>query len=139
MKQLRASALPRRGTVVHVWTLSSSSELESLRAALHQAVTGEPIPADRELDKTLERMLLVATELATNALKHARPPIEVCLFRAGDENIIEVADPDVDSAPLVTDAPLLQAGGRGLRIVQAFALDAGWYTTATTKHVWASF
>ncbi len=139
MEQLRASALPRSGPVVHVWTLGSSSELGALRAALHQAVTGDPLTAGQLPDKAVQRMLLVATELATNGLKYARPPVEVCLFRAGDVFIIDVADSNVNSVPGLPDAQPLQAGGRGLRIVQAFSLDVGWYTTAATKHVWASF
>ena len=33
----------------------------------------------------------------------------------------------------------VNAGGRGLLLAQSFSLTVGWYATATTKHVWATF
>jgi hypothetical protein len=50
-----------------------------------------------------------------------------------------VADHDLSAAPEVAEDRPLGAGGLGLQLTQTFAVDIGWYTTDSTKHVWASF
>jgi serine/threonine-protein kinase RsbW len=85
------------------------------------------------------KMVLVATELATNALRHGLPPTVVRLFRVGDEFIIDVADHDPTILPEYADARPPGAGGLGLRLAREFALDIGWFVDDETKHVWARF
>jgi anti-sigma regulatory factor (Ser/Thr protein kinase) len=114
------------------WTLDSFSELRGLRAALREAVA-------ESAGEISDRMTVVATELATNALRHGLPPTEVRLLRDGDRLIIDVADHDLSAPPeLDADRPL-GAGGLGLQLTRTFAIDVGWYATETAKHVWASF
>jgi serine/threonine-protein kinase RsbW len=115
---------------VRRWTLDSFRGLHGLRAALRDTVAATGLS---------DRIAVVATELATNALRHGLPPTVVRLLRVDDRLIIDVADRDLTGAPLLADDRPLGAGGLGLRLTRTFATEVGWYTTEVTKHVWASF
>jgi anti-sigma regulatory factor (Ser/Thr protein kinase) len=112
------------------WSLSSVGELRVLRSGLRVAVR------DTEL---LDRMAVVATELATNALRHGRPPAVVQLLAEPGRLILDVSDPDVTGEPFFDTRRPLGQGGLGLRLVRTFAIDSGWYRTEVAKHIWASF
>jgi hypothetical protein len=130
---------PTLGAEVQRWVLDNATELGSLRASLLDAVTAAPGPADHALDEVSEKMLIVATELATNALKYGLPPTIVRLCRNGPDYIIDVVDHDPTTQPANTQHPQPPSGGWGLTLARALALDVGWYVTPTTKHVWARF
>ncbi|WP_433300220.1 ATP-binding protein [Actinoplanes sp. CA-030573] len=118
------------------WTLVGFGDLRQLRASLRAVLTET---GGSDLGDIPDRMTVVATELATNALRHGRPPTVVRLLREEDRLILDVADRDPEAAPrLATDRPLGK-GGLGLQLARDFALDVGWYSTDVTKHVWASF
>lgn len=125
------------GTQVRHWALNSPGELRELRASMRTALT--PGADTAEMDDVPAKMVLVATELATNALRHSLPPTVVRLFRAGDEFVIDVADNDPTILPEYADARPPGAGGLGLRLASEFALDIGWFVDDGTKHVWARF
>ena len=114
------------------WALGSFRELRSLRAALREIVAGHA-------GEISDRMAVVATELATNALRHGLPPTVVRLMQSGDRLIIDVADHHLTAAPQLDEGRPLGAGGLGLQLARTFAADVGWYASDTTKHVWASF
>jgi two-component sensor histidine kinase len=97
------------------------------------------MPAGQELDQVPEKMILVATELATNALAHARPPTVVELRRTGKTFVLDVTDDDPATPPEITEARPTDSGGRGLRLARDLALDIGWYVEKGVKHVWAEF
>lgn len=118
------------------WRLDSFRELRRLRADLRDAVAQT---ADRTPGDLAERMAVVATELATNALRHGLPPTEVRLLRDHDRLIIDVADHDLTAAPVLDEDRPLGAGGLGLQLAREFAIDVGWYLSDLTKHVWAGF
>jgi hypothetical protein len=118
--------------------LNSPKELRDLRASLHTALTGSPDLAG-QLDDVPEKMILVATELATNALRHGRPPTVVSLFRLGDHFVLDVADHDPEILPEYAEARPPGAGGLGLKLAREFSLDIGWFVTDNTKHIWAKF
>ncbi len=119
--------------------LNSSTELRALRANLQQALTGSALLAGQSLADIPERMVLVATELATNAIKHGRPPTIIRLLRHGDRFVLDVADHDLSTVPELADTRPINAGGRGLMLAQSFSVEVGWYATKGTKHVWAVF
>jgi hypothetical protein len=48
--------------------LETFTPLRSLRASLHETLTGQPLPQDGTLDEIPEKISIVATELATNAI-----------------------------------------------------------------------
>jgi anti-sigma regulatory factor (Ser/Thr protein kinase) len=121
-----------------------------------QPGTGAPRLARKALRAWLARddlrqidteVLLVASELVTNAVLHARTALE--LSYAADEKNVEVGVRDHDARPLQPLAaprtklaaesnwPLLALGGRGLAIVAAMADEWGVTETQDGKQVWA--
>jgi anti-sigma regulatory factor (Ser/Thr protein kinase) len=67
---------------------------------------------------------LVASELAANAVMHARSPFSVYLQHNDHRIIVEVAD-DNPRLPTVEDPPPGALSGRGLPLVQALATRWG--------------
>jgi serine/threonine-protein kinase RsbW len=131
-----SSRPPATFRVVRVWQLASIDELSMLRTSLHEELTGRPLAPDGALDEVPEKIVLVASELATNALRHGRPPTTVHLLTDGDEYIVDVVDQDTSSAPVVAAPRLPGDGGFGLVLAQRLALDVGWFVD-DGKHVWA--
>lgn len=125
--------------MVREWVLDSARQLRVLRAELHEAVTGNILPGDGRLADVPERMVVVATELATNALRHGRPPSIVVLSRTAAHHVIDIADHDPTVLPEYAGARPPGAGGLGLRMAMRLSLEIGWYVTDRTKHVWALF
>ena len=82
---------------------------------------------------------LVASELVTNALVHAGTLDGLDLEVLEESIVVRVWDGS-NERPFVVAAPDLDTGGRGMRIVDALALE--WGVTAgpdVGKCVWASF
>jgi anti-sigma regulatory factor (Ser/Thr protein kinase) len=78
---------------------------------------------------------LVVSELATNAVVHAASPYEVAVS-AGPPIRVEVSDASSD--PPVMQRPAVDGmNGRGLRLVDACALQWGYVLTPQGKVVWA--
>jgi serine/threonine-protein kinase RsbW len=130
---------PPAMTELSSWVLENPTQLRTLRASLHEAITGQPLPAGAELDEIPEKVVLVATELATNALRHGLPPTIVRLGRHDAVFVLDVADHSPDVVPHYADDRPPGAGGLGLQLAKQFALDLGWYIADDTKHVWAEF
>ena len=92
------------------------------------------------LDCSSERhhgLLLVVSELVTNAVVHARSAPEVVATHQRRRVRVEVYDDDV--SPPVVRAPSSRdsGGGFGLAMVGALSDRWGWEPTATGKRVWA--
>ena len=121
------------------WVLDSPAQLRALRASLHEAITGELLEPGTPLDEVPEKIVLVATELATNALRHGLPPTTVRLGVAGKRFVLDVADHAPDVVPQYSEGRELGKGGLGLQLAKQFALEIGWYAEQNSKHVWAEF
>src|SRR5690349_16259808 len=93
------------------WTLDQPPQLQALRAGLREAV-----PA--ELADVTESLMVVATELAGNALRHGRPPAVVALRRANRHLLLDVADHDPSSRPVVDASRTPGTGGLGLPLAE---------------------
>lgn len=139
MTQIRVSVPPPHARQLQGWTLTTTTELRELRAALQREVTDNPTLVADDLADVLDRIVLVATELATNAIRHGLPPTEIRLLHDDEQLILDVADHDLTSAPEVAGSRLLDEGGRGLLLARSFSFDVGWYSTHESKHIWASF
>ena len=113
------------------WRLDEPSQLAHLRAALRDAVGDDPPDLS-------ERILVVATELAGNALRHGCPPVTVAL-RADGHLVVDVADGARTDLPVIDAARSPGAGGLGLQLAERLAEDVGWYPDPAGKHVWAAF
>src|SRR4051794_33392026 len=72
---------------------------------------------------TTEDAALLTSELATNAVIHARSPFDVTVHHDRRVLRVTVAD-DVHHLPALREQPTAE-GGRGLRLVQALASDWG--------------
>jgi anti-sigma regulatory factor (Ser/Thr protein kinase) len=111
------------------------------RSALRDWMAHEDLA---EVNGLEDRVLLVVSELVTNAVVHARTRLEVW-FAADDRTVaVVVSDHDLDGSrlvgPAVCDEPAdgtVPMGGRGLAIVDALADDWGVAETTDGKRVWA--
>ena len=139
MNRLRTSPPPPDAEELSAWTLETAAQLRGLRADLVEALNAHASVTCSELDGIPDRMVLVVTELATNAIKHGHPPTLIRLLRTEDQFVLDVADHDLTNFPELAETRPLNAGGRGLHLAQAFALEVGWYATDDTKHIWAIF
>ena len=136
---LESTRPPERFRFVREWVLHDTLGLAAVRRELLAEITSHaPQPTDA-LVGVPERMILVASELATNALTHGLPPTFVRLGSDGHEFLLDVADHDLSTEPQVAEGRPLGQGGFGLRIARRLSQEVGWYATATTKHVWATF
>ncbi|MDG4755605.1 ATP-binding protein [Micromonospora sp. WMMD718] len=138
MGQLRTSP-PPQATELERWVLDSPEDLRGLRASLRDALNRHGLVQGADLDEVPHLVVLVATELASNALRHGRPPTIITLLATDDRFLLDVADHDVSSVPELTDIHPMDSGGRGLFLAQSVSLDVGWYGTEKTKNFWASF
>ena len=139
MGQLRTSPPPPQATELEQWVLDSPEDLRGLRASLRDALNRHGLVQGEDLDEVPHLVVLVATELASNALRHGRPPTIVTLLTTDDRFLLDVADHDVSTVPELTDISPTDSGGRGLFLAQSVSLDVGWYATGKTKNIWASF
>ena len=81
---------------------------------------------------------LLVSELVTNALLHALPPLEVRVQPIGATGVrIEVYDAASDRVPIRDGAPLDAETGRGIEIIAALASRWGIESGASGKLVWA--
>jgi signal transduction histidine kinase len=136
---LQTSRPPTPSTHVAEWVLDSFAELRLLRASLHEALTGEPLPEGGVLDEIPEKVAVVATELATNALAYTRPPTVVQLSRTEETFILDVTDDDPEVSPEFAENRAAGAGGLGLHLARDLSDGLGWYVDGGVKHVWAQF
>ncbi|WP_255658337.1 ATP-binding protein [Actinoplanes sp. L3-i22] len=120
------------------WTIAGAPELQFLRAELQRAAMSRSATA-ADGEDLAERLQIVATELAGNALRHGRPPTVVVLHRSNGKLVIDVLDGDAESGPAVADRRAAGAGGLGLLLSERLAEQVGWYPTGDGKLVWASF
>lgn len=136
---LTSSTPPPDYRTVRAWTLGSVDQLATVRRELREAVAEAGAPTRETLADIPEKMILVASELATNALEHGRPPTIITLSSNGECYLLDVADHDPDSTPLLAGRRVPGAGGFGLMIARRVGQDVGWYTNGTTKHIWVTF
>jgi anti-sigma regulatory factor (Ser/Thr protein kinase) len=83
---------------------------------------------------TVEELAVVVSELATNAVRHARSPFSVSVEVDGYVRV-EVEDHSLETPTPRVAAPT-DAGGRGLTIIDAFCDRWGTEIEAHTKCVW---
>jgi hypothetical protein len=136
---LQSSDPPASFSLVRTWTLDSARQLTGLRAEILREVTADGAVPQEDLGPVAHHMVLVASELATNALEHGKPPTIVRLMRDGTRYLLDVADHDLNTTPYVAGARIPGNGGFGLQIARRLSVDVGWYTAEATKHVWAVF
>ena len=92
-------------------------------------------------DSVVGDVVLVVSELLSNAIRHARPlpGSKLLLAWTLDDGAVEVAVSDGGAAtrPITAHATVSSIGGRGLDIVEYLALSWGVRTDETGLTVWA--
>ena len=129
--------LPRGYRELWCHELHSLGDLSTLRARLRRALTGSPTVAEPEREHWSERLVLVADELTSNALRHGGAPVATSLSRRDDDWLVSVSDsaPEVPPSPARGRDPAL--GGFGLYLVADLSAAHGWWQGPGAKTVWA--
>ena len=117
--------------------LGSTSGLARLRRRLRQETTGSPTVADPGNDHWAERLVLIADELTSNALRHGGGPVATALCRTGNEWLVSVSDRSPDVPPVPAEGRDPAQGGHGLYLIAQLAVRHGWFPHHGTKTVWA--
>jgi anti-sigma regulatory factor (Ser/Thr protein kinase) len=87
----------------------------------------------------VEDVRLVVSELATNAVGHARSPFTVTLAAENGSVWLKVED-ESPTLPVRGDPDLMDMSGRGLMLVELLSQEWGTDISAQgMKSVWASF
>ena len=98
----------------------------------------ERFAEEQNLDGTTEALMIIASELVSNAVLHGAEPVELTLCLELDEVTVEVSDGD----PAVNnvrspDTNERATGGRGLAVVAALSRRWGTRPSRNGKTVWA--
>jgi two-component sensor histidine kinase len=127
------------GGFTEIWhqELDSLAQLVHLRSRLRAELTGNATVAHPEREHWSERMVLVADELASNALRHGAPPASATLSRSGDQWLIAISDSAGDVPPQPAEGRDPGRGGFGLYLVADLAQRHGWWAAGHRKVLWA--
>ncbi|MGY1696600.1 ATP-binding protein [Geodermatophilus sp. SYSU D00814] len=112
----------------------TAAELTGLRRRLRAALAGGGLPAGTDDG---ERLLLVVEELASNGLRHGRPPVQITVTAAGPGWLVEVRDTATARLPTPAIGRDAALGGMGLHLVARLSHAHGWAVDGDRKTVWA--
>ncbi|MER6304327.1 ATP-binding protein [Kitasatospora sp. NPDC001539] len=144
----------------HVVTCTLAPRFESVRTA--RDFTRSALQR-WSLTELFDDVALVASELVTNALRHAigarpdasgcargefdfptqqapdgRLPIRISLVHRALQVVCAVSDPS-STGPVAREADFVAESGRGLHLVESFSHSWGWHPLGSGKVVWAVF
>ena len=100
------------------------------RQYVHRCLTGWGVPSE-----VIDVVTLLTSELITNAVRHAPPPLDVRCSRTDTAIRVEVSDSD-PTLPRRARPDFDALSGRGLWLLDALAGAWGHYTAGTGKRVW---
>ncbi len=132
------SALPPAG-FREIWCqdMRSLAELARLRSRLRASLTGSPTVVRPEREHWSERLVLIADELTSNALRHGAAPVATSLRRAGARWLLTVRDASLEVPPTPARGRDPGLGGFGLYLVADLSVQHGWWRERDAKTVWA--
>jgi len=93
---------------------------------------------DHRLLYLVDPVRLVASELATHALVHARTAFTITLAAVGETVVLTVRD-DSDSERVGDTSTAMPTDTRGLEIVRLVSLECGASSDGGAQTLWASF
>ena len=117
--------------------LHSMDELARLRARLRATLTGSSSVQHPEREHWSERLVLIADELTSNAMRHGGAPVATALSQGVDEWLIAVNDSSTDIPPEPAQGRDPGLGGFGLYLVADLSVRHGWHRERGAKTVWA--
>lgn len=88
------------------------------------------------LDELSEDVVLVVSEMVTNAVRHASPPVGLEI-EAGDDAVVVVVCDGTPQPPVAREADLDAEGGRGMLLVDLLSDEHGVREQPPGKAVWA--
>ena len=92
--------------------------------------------ARADLPQLIDDAQLLATELVTNAVRHATGPISVRAYVRDGYLRLEVCDSAADCPPELREADPDAEGGRGMDLVDKLSSRWGWRVSEHAKVVW---
>ena len=95
--------------------------------------------AETDLMRVSHTVALVVSELATNAVLHAKTPFTVTVARRGDWLVVEVRDYVACRVAVPDASDEMELTGRGPEIVRAVSEAWGVWQRRDGKPVWAAF
>jgi two-component sensor histidine kinase len=117
--------------------LHSLRQLSQLRARLRATLTGSATVVHPEREHWSERLVLIADELTSNALRHGAPPVAPALSRAADRWMVSVKDTSASVPPAPAEGRDPGLGGFGLYLVADLSAAHGFALGRGAKSVWA--
>ena len=117
--------------------LHSLQQLAALRARLRATLTGTATVVHPEREHWAERLVLIADELTSNALRHGAPPVATALSRLRQRWMVAVSDSSTDVPPSPAQGRDPGLGGFGLYLVADLSSAHGWFRDRGQKSVWA--
>jgi anti-sigma regulatory factor (Ser/Thr protein kinase) len=112
---------------------ATPAELTRFRGRLRADLAGGELPGGADGG----RLLLAVEELASNALRHGRPPVQVTITGTGLSWLLEVRDTATAHPPLPAIGRDAALGGMGLGLVARLSRAHGWAVEGDRKVVWA--
>ena len=121
---------PGGGTTARHAVVAGARAVARARELVADVLRAWQLPEER-----LAEVVLLASELVTNALLHGQPPVELRLRHGVGEVVLEVED-HATYLPRRLRPTLEDEHGRGLQIVAALSRQWGTRPTAHGKVVW---
>lgn len=120
-------------TITSTWPLPADlSGARLARDHVRAAGAALPLAPDRMAD-----LVLIASELAANAVRHGEPPVVLRLDVAADRVRVTVTNHGDGPDPRVVTADQESGHGRGLAMVEQLAHSVGWSRQDDRLEVWA--
>ncbi|WP_034620833.1 ATP-binding protein [Cellulomonas sp. URHE0023] len=111
-----------------------SPALSSIAPARHW--TRDRLAEAGVTDGPQDTVILLVSELVTNAVAHADPPVILRVHVDEERTRVEVADGARQELPVVLDPPPTATGGRGVMFVDRLASRWGTTRNSGSKAVW---
>ncbi len=92
---------------------------------------------DWGLARFADEVLLVLSELVTNAVRYGRGPIDITLGHAESRLLVAVRDRGTGAMPKPRQADANDENGRGMFIINTLSQRWGWAADDEGKTVWA--
>ena len=89
------------------------------------------------LDDATDDLLLVVSEMVTNAVRHGAPPVHLEVTVDEEAIVVRVADGST-GLPQARDSDPDAEGGRGMTLVDLLSTEHGVHAHPPGKTVWAS-